>query len=53
MELYEGIFDRLMDFNDFVNTSLINDYEEVLPITVIPIQNGSYKIFYTKQLLPV
>ena len=50
MELYEQIFNDIMEFNDYVNIRLINDRVSIIPITVIP-KNGKLWIFYTKEEL--
>ena len=39
MELYEQIFNDVMEFNDYVNMRLINDKLFITPISVIP-KNG-------------
>ena len=50
MELYEQIFNDLMEFNDYVNMRLINDRLLITPISVIP-KNGKFWIFYTREEL--
>ena len=48
MELFEEKFNDLMEFNDFVNMSLINERLIILPVSVIP-ENGKLWIFYTRE----
>lgn len=48
MELYEALFNDLMEFNDYVNIRLINDKLYITPVSVIP-KNGKLWIFYTRE----
>ena len=46
MELKEGTFKNLEDFNDYVNIELIENGMRVDAITVLPIGGEKLKIFY-------
>ena len=48
MELFEALFNDLMEFNDYVNMRFINDKLVIIPISVIP-KNGKLWIFYTRE----
>ena len=50
MELYEQIFNDVMEFNYYINMRLINDGLVITPISVIP-KNGKLWIFYTREEL--
>ena len=50
MELYEEMFNDLMEFNDYINICLIDDRVIIIPISVVT-KNGKLWIFYTKEEL--
>lgn len=50
MELYETLFNDVMEFNDYVNMRLIDANLIIIPISVIP-KSGKLWIFYTKEEL--
>jgi hypothetical protein len=48
MELYEEVFETVMEFNDFVNIALISEDMIITPISVLK-KGAKLQIFYTKE----